>query len=678
MKLVNHPLLFITPLFIIGIVLGFQYWISLNETAIALCICFFIFTTSYFYGKTKLLPQFSHTIITGLTIVTVGFATTQFQRIENRNHHYIHQNLEEDVFIEGEILEKLKPNRYYNNYVLELKTLQQKSVEGEVLFSIQRDTSEQELAVGDHLLLKEKLTDVFAPLNPYQFNYQDYLKKRKIFKQARSNSKGIKVLKVEEFSFQQLAERARKKIIGQLNKSGLSKDQIDLTSALLLGQKKELSKNIYNDFTNAGVVHILAVSGLHVGIILIFLNFIFKPLRRFKFGKWAAYLSSLICIWAFALLVGFSPSVIRAALMFSFLNAGLIFNRKASTFNMLCLSAILMLLWDAYLIFSVGFQMSYLAVLGIISFQPLIKKRFYIKNKVGRYFFDILTVSFCAQLGVIPISIFYFHQIPGLFLIANLLIISWLILLLGFGILVIIFALLQIEFSLLYDFYGSLLDALIWIIHLVANRKSFLFKNIFFTSKMMLASYGVILFVFAFVKYFQKAILYFILISILSFQLIYAFEYYQVYKQNKFYILHQSRTTVLAEKSGYQLNVYAKDTTKIQDLKFLENFKTELAIKDLKKLPQKNFYGINETKNLLVIDSLGVYEIPKNTKADYILLSNSPKINLDRVLESLKPQQIIVNGSNYFSYVKRWEETCIKKKVPFHFTGKKGAFIIDH
>ncbi|MBQ0737563.1 ComEC/Rec2 family competence protein [Aquimarina celericrescens] len=678
MKLVNHPLLFITPLFIIGIVLGFQYWISLNKTAIVLCICFFIFTTSYCYGKTKLLPQFSHTIITGLTIVTVGFATTQFQRIENRNHHYIHQNLEEDVFIEGEILEKLKPNRYYNNYVLELKTLQQKSVEGEVLFSIQRDTSKQELAVGDHLLLKEKLTDVFAPLNPYQFNYQDYLKKRKIFKQARSNSKGIKVLKVEEFSFQQFAERARKQIIEQLNKSGLSKDQIDLTSALLLGQKKELSKDIYNDFTNAGVVHILAVSGLHVGIILIFLNLIFRPLRKFKFGKWAAYICSLICIWAFALLVGFSPSVIRAALMFSFLNAGLIFNKKASTFNMLCLSAILMLLWDAYLIFSVGFQMSYLAVLGIISFQPLIKRRFYIKNRGGRYFFDILTVSFCAQLGVTPLIFLYFHKFPSLFLVTNLLIIPWLMLLFFIGILVIIFALLQIEFSLLYEFYGSLLDALLWIIHLVANRESFLFQNIFFTSKMMLAFYGVILFVFAFVKYFQKALLYFILISILSFQLIYAFEYYQVHKQNKFYILHQSRTTVLAEKSGYQLNVYAKNTTKIQKLKFLENFKTELAIKDMKKLPQKNFYGINETKNLLVIDSLGVYKIPKNVKADYILLTNSPKINLDRVLESLKPQQIIVDGSNYFSYVKRWKETCIKKKVPFHFTGKKGAFIIDY
>ncbi|GGZ55902.1 competence protein ComEC [Mesonia mobilis] len=608
----------------------------------------------------------------------MGFATTQFQRIENRNHHYIHQNLEEDVFIEGEILEKLKPNRYYNNYVLELKTLQQKSVEGEVLFSIQRDTSKQELAVGDHLLLKEKLTDVFAPLNPYQFNYQDYLKKRKIFKQARSNSKGIKVLKVEEFSFQQFAERARKQIIEQLNKSGLSKDQIDLTSALLLGQKKELSKDIYNDFTNAGVVHILAVSGLHVGIILIFLNLIFRPLRKFKFGKWAAYICSLICIWAFALLVGFSPSVIRAALMFSFLNAGLIFNKKASTFNMLCLSAILMLLWDAYLIFSVGFQMSYLAVLGIISFQPLIKKRFYIKNRGGRYFFDILTVSFCAQLGVTPLIFLYFHKFPSLFLVTNLLIIPWLMLLFFIGILVIIFALLQIEFSLLYEFYGSLLDALLWIIHLVANRESFLFQNIFFTSKMMLAFYGVILFVFAFVKYFQKALLYFILISILSFQLIYAFEYYQVHKQNKFYILHQSRTTVLAEKSGYQLNVYAKNTTKIQKLKFLENFKTELAIKDMKKLPQKNFYGINETKNLLVIDSLGVYKIPKNVKADYILLTNSPKINLDRVLESLKPQQIIVDGSNYFSYVKRWKETCIKKKVPFHFTGKKGAFIIDY
>ena len=679
MKLVNHPLLFITPLFILGIILGFHYLISLFETAIALCICFLVFSGSYLYNKSKLISSFTHTFISGLTIIALGFTTVQFQRIENKSYHYTHHDLTKEIIAEGVITEKLKPNRYYDNYILALKSLQHQSTTGEVLFSLRKDSIEAELTVGDQVLLKEKLNDVFAPLNPYQFNYQEYLKKRKISKQIRSDLKAIKIIRNDEFSFQKFAAVTREQIIQNLKKTGLEKNQIDLTSALLLGQKKELSNDIYNDFTNAGVVHILAVSGLHVGIILMILNFLFKPLKQLKFGKWIVYFLSILCIWAFAVLVGLSPSVVRAALMFSCLNVGLIFSRKALTFNMLCLSAILMLLWDAYLIFSVGFQMSYLAVLGIISFQPLIKKRFYIQHKIGRYLFDILTVSFCAQLGVIPISIFYFHQFPGLFLLANLLIIPWLILLIGVGILVIIFSFFQSEyFFWIFDVYGSLLEALLWIIHYVAKTESFVFKNIFFTQKMMLSLYLLILCAFLILRYSRKNLIYLSLVSLLFFQLCYCYDFYKVFGNDKFYILHKNRTTVLAKKSGYRLSLYSKDSSYIEKLKFLENFKTELAIKTIKPVQQKNFYGITDDENLLIIDSLAIYQLPKPIKADFVLLSNSPKVNLDRVIEELKPKQIIADGSNYHSYVKRWEATCVKKKVPFHFTGKKGAFIIDY
>ncbi|MBW2960440.1 ComEC/Rec2 family competence protein [Mesonia aestuariivivens] len=677
MKLVNHPILFITPLFILGIVLGFQFLVPLKYTLGLLWLILFLFFTNYYYSKSKLFFSPFHTLLVGFTMLTIGFTIAQLQRVENKKQHYIHQNLKEELLIEGVITDKLKPNRYYFNYLLDVKTLQKKPTEGKVLLSIKKDSTQKGLAIGSSIILKEKLNDVFAPLNPHQFNYQLYLKKQQVFKQVSTEINEVNISENEGFYFKKTAEKFRRQILESLHQSGFTKNQINLTAALLLGQRKELSKDIYHDFTAAGVVHILAVSGLHVGILLIILNVLFTPLKKLKAGKWIAYGLSVICIWAFALIVGCSPSVIRAALMFSFLNAGLIFNRKGSTFNMLCLSALVMLIYDAYLIFSVGFQMSYLAVLGIISFQPLLKNKFYIKNWLGRKSIDLILVSFCAQLGVLPLSIFYFHQFPAMFLIANLLILSWLFILLSLGIIAIIASSLQLEIPLIYEGYAMCLDLLLWIIHKIASMDGLLLENIFFTKKMMLSLYLFILLVFLVIKYYKKTFIYAVLLSMLNFQFFFIYEFYRIYKIDKFYILHQNRKTLLAEKENYQLNIYCNDSLHGYSLNTIDNFKTELAIKQAKQFPIKNIYAITENKKLLVIDSLGIYKLPKNVKVNYILLSNSPKINLEHVIEELNPDQVIADGNNYRSYVQRWRKTCVKKKLPLHYTGEKGAFIID-
>tara|TARA_B100000929_G_scaffold276884_1_gene251838 strand:- start:17206 stop:18669 length:1464 start_codon:yes stop_codon:yes gene_type:complete len=478
-------------------------------------------------------------------------------------------------------------------------------------------------------------------------------------------------------SLKKMAVGLRQEIIKNLNQKGLSKTQVNLTSALLLGQKKELDPEIYNDFSSAGVIHILAVSGLHVGIVLMILNFILNPLEQVRGGKYFKYTLSVLCIWFFALLVGFSPSVIRAATMFTFLNAGLIFKRKASTINMLCLSALVMLIYNPYLIFSVGFQMSYLAVLGIISFQPLIKRKFYIKGWLSRKLFDVLLVSFCAQLGVLPLSIFYFHQFPCLFLVANLLIIPWLFILIGFGIVVITASFINFDFALLYELYGRTLDFLLLVIHEIASYKKLIFKNIYFTKEMMISLYIIIFFSFLFFKYQQKGFVFSLLISVLLFQCIYIYDFYQINQQQKLFVLHKNRKSIIVDKTGNHLKVFIDPYHSIQNSSLLENFKTQLA-SEIDTFQLKNFHQTPIGKNLLIIDSLGIWQLPKGIHANYVLLSNSPKINLEKVLLEIKPQHVIVDGSNYFSYVERWRITCRKKKVPFHYTREKGAFVIDY
>ncbi|MAN28696.1 MULTISPECIES: DUF4131 domain-containing protein [Mesonia] len=157
MKLMNHPILFITPLLILGIILGFQFLIPLKLTMVGLCSILMLFCGSYFYNKSHLFPTLFHTLITGFSFISLGFGIVQFQRVENQPQHYSHFDLAEEVLVTGTISEKLKTTSYYTNYILKTETLGKRETHGEVLFSVKKDSIKKFLKLEIKLQLKKDL-----------------------------------------------------------------------------------------------------------------------------------------------------------------------------------------------------------------------------------------------------------------------------------------------------------------------------------------------------------------------------------------------------------------------------------------------------------------------------------------------------------------------------------------
>ena len=215
-------------------------------------------------------------------------------------------------------------------------------------------------------------------------------------------------------------------------------DERAITEALLIGKTDGLPATLRNAYAASGTMHVLAVSGLHVGIIYWILLLILKPLSSFAQGRWLVALISIFILWSYAALTGFSPSVLRAVAMFTFVAISNPFGLRSQIINTLAASFFILLIYDPGMISNIGFQLSYLAVAGIIWIHPVLYKKFQPENRILDYCWSIISVSIAAQLTTFPLTVYYFHQFPVYFIPANLIIIplSFLILLVGISLLV--------------------------------------------------------------------------------------------------------------------------------------------------------------------------------------------------------------------------------------------------
>ena len=326
-------------------------------------------------------------------------------------------------------------------------------------------------------------------------------------------------------------------------------------------------------------------------------------------------------------------------------------------------------------LFDVGFQLSYLAVLAIVSIQPVLYKIWKPKWVAIDFLWNIFTVTIAAQLGVLPISLYYFHQFPGLFFVSNLVIIPFLGLILAYGIILILLSLCNLLPEIAATIYAYIIGAMNTVVDWVAKQEQFLLKDISITLLQVIISYLLIL---ALLRLFKKrtfASLRLAFVSILLFQGALILNSYANATQ-EFIIFHKNRFTLIGEKNGANLKlVHNLDSIALVNDRIIKNFKVGNFINNTANDTIKNIFQI-KTKKLLVLDSFGIYQV-KSFKPNYVLLRNSPKVNLQRLIDSLHPEIIIADGSNYKSYIDRWKATCSKQKLPFHDTGENGAFIIQ-
>lgn len=679
MRLLNFTIIKLTFCLIIGILIGFLYNIKINSILLftgSLLIALFI---SLIIAKNQFIKTVWFGVLAFLLMFSVGLLTTHFHNQKNFSNHY-----SQKVFIESDSLktitfrirEVLKSGNYYDKYVIDILKVDGINSKGKSILNIENDTSKTTLKVDAIFITKTSFRDLAHPLNPNQFDYKSYLKKKYIYHQLFISNTSLLKVSSKTHTLFGIANTFRDHINSKLKLYNFKSDELAIINALLLGQRQDISEEVYSSYTNAGAIHILAVSGLHVGIILLILSFVLKPIERYRHGKLIKTILLVLILWGFALIAGLSASVTRAVTMFSVVAIAINLKRPTNIYNTLAISMFIILLFKPLFLFDVGFQLSYLAVFAIVTIDPYLYNLWQPKNWLLDKYWHTLTITISAQFGIIPISLYYFHQFPGLFFISNLVIIPLLGLILGFGILVILLAIINMLPLFIASIFGNTISLMNNFVSWISKQEAFLFKEIPFNILYVLASYLLIIFGMSFIIKRRKIYLKLGLLSIIIFQSVFFYTNFSKPK-NEFVVFHKSRHTLLGNTTHNKMVISDDfDSIKASKNNIIKAYVIGNHINKIEKDLVKSVYLFNN-KKLLVIDSLAVYNI-KSFTPDYILLRQSPKINLDRLIDSIKPKQIIADGSNYKTYVEKWEAICKKKKLPFHQTSKKGAFIINY
>jgi competence protein ComEC len=416
-----------------GIVFG--KYISLEP--FVLVVALFVLTTLLIVVNQNFSFRLNSVFGIGVHIVFAGIGITSYSLYNQKPVFYNQGKFYAEVL---EILQE-KTNSYQS--VLRITTVfsidSVFETDEKVMVYFEKTERAQKLQPGDIIFFQQRPQSVRNNNNPYEFDYAGYLARKKIYRQVYlPENKWKKTSAQAGFSFFILAEKTRSRLLEIYRKQNLNENEFYVLSALSLGYKRGLDPEIKRTFSSAGAMHVLAVSGLHVGIVFIVLSLMFGFLRKQKAGRSIFILIVLPALWSFAFITGLSPSVQRAATMFSFMVIGENTRRRPSAYNSLAASAFLLLLINPNNFFEAGFQLSYSAVFGIVFLQPKLVNFFQFKNRILHYGWALLTVSVAAQIATFPVTAFYFNQFPSYFWLSNLLVIPAVTLLipLGLGLLV--------------------------------------------------------------------------------------------------------------------------------------------------------------------------------------------------------------------------------------------------
>lgn len=410
LNIYRNPFLFITPLLIIGVLLSnwmLDDFISLVVIAFSLVSILLLMR----FGKAKTILT---AIIFGFLFIALGSGLHN-QRVKKKS---ILKNYEGDRISCILQLEEVSKNN--KNWKKALGTV--KGIIGDSAFIDLNENVllfvKNEFEEGDILLIHSEFNRIQNSNNPGEFDAEWYWKSKNIQHITFVGDNDYKELEHESLGFFHDKISAIRGTLIQTLERFFSGSSLSVAKALLLGDKSDLSTETRNSFSNSGAMHVLAVSGLHVGIVMFLLLFVLERFSKY-ISRRAALIITVSFVWFYAAITGFSPSVVRAVLMFSILIIGQVVSKKNMSLNTLFLSAFILLIINPMLIYDIGFQLSYLAMVGILTLYPSISRLILIRNKVLKKLWEGTAIGIAAQICTAPLTLYYFHQFPNYFIITN-------------------------------------------------------------------------------------------------------------------------------------------------------------------------------------------------------------------------------------------------------------------
>jgi len=666
----NYPLIWLSSSLILGIVVGYYFHIPLIYSGVFVGLIVFTLISIHLSGYASTLRKRFFHLTTGLCFFGLGIFQYEIMQPTQDSNHFIHFHQDNPSVLIGVVKNQLKPNPFQFQYIVSLQSQNNEARTGDLLLKIPKTDVKPTFKNGDIIAFAGPLEPIPTAKNPFQFDYSSYQKTKGVWGQTTTKLENIIQLGTEK-GVNYLLGTIRDRIQKGFDEANFSETNKGILIALLIGNRQLIDKKTSDNYANAGAIHVLAISGLHIGILLYFFSFLLKPIGSTRKANLIRLTLQIGFLWSFALLAGMSASVVRAVTMFSFLSIGYQLFRGTFVYHTLAASALVLLLIKPTFLFDVGFQMSYTAVLGIVSIQPYFKRKWQANQKVVQYFYEIITVSLSAQIALIPLCLYYFHQFPGLFLITNLLVIPLITLALICGLLCIFI----LTFSSIPNFLALTMDGFLTFlnrfIEWIAHKDEFLFKEIpFHLSWVFILNFFLISFVLFFI-YQKKKMIFGILSAVVLFQISWLYLYHWKPK-SELLVLHRYKENLLLMNLNGNITSFQSNYS-VQNQKLLRSYETGSFSKIKNNLPLPSVLAFNEYK-ILIVDSLGV--IPEGDFTHWIM-THSPKINLERLIQKNPPQCIVVDGSNRSYLINEWKKTCEQNKILFHNTFEKGYFKIE-
>lgn len=696
-----YPLVRLILPFLLGIVTGlnispqyFSGWLA----PLLLTLFLILFTLILFSPKIRSLKSITGIVVL-LFIAFFGIYRT-ITSIEINNSNHFSKSAEPDYYL-GKVTEEpaLKKKSVKTILVIDRKFISDSSstCSGKTLAYFELDSASKQLQYGDIIIFSKLPIPIDGPSNPGSFNYKRYMEGRNVFHQVflragewkiTDRKKGnLLIAKALEF---------RKQLIGIFEKYGITGTDKAVASALILGADDEIDPETMKDYAGSGVLHILSVSGMHVGIIYLIIEFTLKILLPGKRSRYLRIILPLILIWLYSLLSGLSPSVLRAATMFSFLLVAELFNRKIPPENSLAASAFVLLIINPLMIINVGFQLSFIAVIGIMFIYKRLNEFWQPNNIIVKYVWQLVAVSLAAQLVTAPVSIYYFHQFPLYFMLANLIAIPLSTIAMYSGVSLLAFSYLPYINAAIAFLFKTSIQWLNLSVKFIDNLPYAVIQHITLDTYGMILMYLILISLTIYVTNRKRIFLNYLIGSFLLLAITVSINYIRSSKQQLIVISHENKNTMLSMINGRtsviisnQRNDTSENTWHERSISGLSDYyhvkETEELLfeeignreadADFAEIISPNFVAFNDCRITIIDDAFNIPAGKEKFRCNLILLRNSPKINIDSLLNHFETDVIIADGSSKPYLKKKWKFSCEAKEIRYYDTREKGAFI---
>lgn len=678
--------------FMAGVFCSYNYGakIFIIPTLIVILLLFlYLIAVNLLYKKIK---AYNFKGITGLFFYFFCFALGGLLCLMNnqtlKDDYFANQNYEYlKVWVSNEPAQTNDILRFEVEVTDAVKNNKIQKTTGKLLIALKVDSlNPLGLNYGDELLITAKYLPVEPPYNPGEFDFKSWLASKNIYQQTFINQNQIvKTHKIKGSAVKKYAIEERKKQVAIYRRLIINDEAFAVASTLVLGYRANLSKETLAAYSKTGTIHALSVSGAHVGIIFILLTVMLSFLDRNKFLKVLKVVIICFLIWYYALLTGFSSSVLRSAIMISVFILTKAFNKKSNNYNILAFTAFCLLFYNPFFIMDVGFQLSFISVFGLIYLQPKIYKWLYFKNKWIDKLWAAVALSLAAQLATFPLSIYYFHQFPVYFLLGNIFILLPLM-----GIMYLGIAILVIRVNFVAPFFEWMItftnNGLKWISELPFSGVTSIWLAQW---QLILLTFALLLLIYSLVNYRKK-----LLVSAVCLLII--FQSYTSY--SKILAMRQRKMISFSLRKNYATAFIDRDhAILVTDLNPNENNYKFFVQPGLDKMQVKNVSFINWEQDTLVssfqkykhqirfhnyqillLDSTFNYKkIENQPHYNSIWIHKSPRIKIENLKDRVKFSTLLIDASNKDYKIEQYKTEANKFGLDHHVFKKNNSYLID-